>query len=271
MAAAFSAAGSPRFSRLDLAQTMALQAPVFTAVAAAVVVAAVASACLHRAATTTTRLIAVAAAVLAGVAWLLPAASTRPTLLPSSSSASSHSGVDAIVVLGGGSHFPPWTKVRCDLAFQQFQAMGRKPAILALSGGTFHAPSELTEDGHVVTEAARTARYLTEELGVPAAQIVTETASFDTIGNAFFARTMHTDVRGWRSLLIITSEFHMPRSEAIFRTVFGLSLTDSNTHSEVGGPTGGGGGQPYHLQFLSASDDGVAEASALASRRSKED
>jgi hypothetical protein len=97
---------------------------------------------------------------------------------------------------------------------------------------------------------------MTEELGVPASKLFMESASFDTIGNAFFARTMHTDVRGWRNLLVITSEFHMPRTEAIFRTVFSLKVSSEDLQ--------------YQIQFLPASDDGVAESSALSARRAKE-
>ena len=54
-------------------------------------------------------------------------------------------------------------------------------------------------------------------------RILAETCSYDTIGNAFFARTVHTDPRGLRRLLIVNSKFHMPRTEAIFRWVFGAA------------------------------------------------
>ena len=55
-----------------------------------------------------------------------------------------------------------------------------------------------------------------------------ENWSLDTIANAFFLRTIHTDPAGWtrleevledvyRRLLVINNEFHMPRTEEIFK------------------------------------------------------
>ncbi len=56
--------------------------------------------------------------------------------------------------------------------------------------------------------------------GVNDNQILKEVASYDTIGNAYFAATIHAIPAMWRSLGIVTSAFHMPRSRAIFETVF---------------------------------------------------
>ena len=59
--------------------------------------------------------------------------------------------------------------------------------------------------------------------GLDAKDILTEIASYDTIGNAFFARLIHTEFGGWRRLTVVNSAFHMARTEAIFRWVFGLA------------------------------------------------
>ena len=56
--------------------------------------------------------------------------------------------------------------------------------------------------------------------GVKDNQILKEVASYDTIGNAYFAATIHAIPATWRSLGIVTSAFHMPRSRTIFETVF---------------------------------------------------
>jgi uncharacterized SAM-binding protein YcdF (DUF218 family) len=48
---------------------------------------------------------------------------------------------------------------------------------------------------------------------VPLAALTTETASFDTIGAAFFARVSHCDVRRWRRLLVLTSAYHAARTK----------------------------------------------------------
>jgi hypothetical protein len=38
-------------------------------------------------------------------------------------------------------------------------------------------------------------------------------SAWDTIGNAWFTRIMHTDITGVRNLLVVTSDFHLPRSQ----------------------------------------------------------
>jgi hypothetical protein len=146
---------------------------------------------------------------------------------------------DAVVIPGGGvteqGELPPWVERRFDLA------LNLQPAgpFLALSGGTFHKPSPLDASGRTIFEAYAGASYLLDA-GVDSNRIVTEISSYDTIGNAFFTRVQHTDVRGWRRLLIVTSEFHMPRTEAIFRWIFSLL------------PEAG-----YELTFAASADDGM--------------
>lgn len=49
----------------------------------------------------------------------------------------------------------------------------------------------------LVFESASTAAFLIDHERIPAWDIVMETTSYDTIGNAYFARTSHTEVRGW--------------------------------------------------------------------------
>jgi len=73
-------------------------------------------------------------------------------------------------------------------------------------------------------------------------------------GNAFFARTDHCDLAGWKKLLVITSEFHAARTEAIFDWIFGAS------------PKRG-----YELGYLDTPDDGLApeEVAARAEREAK--
>ena len=129
---------------------------------------------------------------------------------------------DAVIVPGGGvragGELPPWVKIRFDRAIER---SGEAP-IVCLSAGTGHRPNPLDQTGRAIFEAVAGAQFLVRN-GVPVRRIFIEVASWDTIGNAYFARTMHTDPSGWRRLLVITSEHHMPRTEAIFRWVFGLA------------------------------------------------
>jgi uncharacterized SAM-binding protein YcdF (DUF218 family) len=150
-------------------------------------------------------------------------------------------GFDAIIIPGGGvladGSLPEWIQPR----FQRAVEMQADGPFLALSGGTHHKPSPLDAAGRPIFEAYAGARFLLER-GVPAERIFTEISSYDTIGNAFFARAQHCDVRQWRRLLIVNGEFHMPRTEAIFRWVFGLAPVVD-----------------YQLQFETTPDSGMPE------------
>ncbi len=158
---------------------------------------------------------------------------------------------DAVIVPGGGVRadgtIPAWVENRFDIAQERCGGA----AILCLSSGTVHKPPPLDRTGRPVLEAEAGARYLLAH-GIPAARIYTETASLDTIGNAFFARAMHTDVRRWLRLLIVNSDFHMPRTQAIFRWVFELAPQ-----------------QGYTLEFEAVPNIGM-EAADLAFRVARE-
>ncbi len=127
---------------------------------------------------------------------------------------------DAILIPGGGltgsGELTPFVCARLDRA-----ASHSARFYIPLSAGTPHHPLPLDARGYPIFEAIPAAQYL-HARGVAKEQILTEMCSYDTIGNAFFARTVHADVRGLRRLLVVNSEFHMPRTEAIFRWVFGL-------------------------------------------------
>ncbi|MCC6616621.1 MAG: YdcF family protein [Anaerolineae bacterium] len=129
---------------------------------------------------------------------------------------------DAVLVPGGGlladGTPPPWVIARLELA----RARAGEAFIITLSAGTTHKPPPLDARGFPRFESVESARYLAAQ-GVAPERILTETASYDTIGNAYFARVIHTEPRGWRRLLVITSEFHMARTRAIFEWVYGLA------------------------------------------------
>ena len=171
---------------------------------------------------------------------------------------------DAVLVLGGGltpvGGLPPWVERRLDLAAALRAAAPRPPPLVLLGAGTPHKPPppcEITK--RPLTEATAGARHLIKQ-GVPAAAILKETQSFDTVGNALFGLTTHAAPRGWGSLAVVTSAFHMVRARALFGAVFGLAS-----------PAFRPGLSPYALAYYAASDDGVASAEALAARREREE
>ena len=158
---------------------------------------------------------------------------------------------DAIIVPGGGVRdggiLPPWVVNRFDRALE----LHNSEPIVCLSGGTVHRPPPLDPEGRPIFEAVAGARYLMSR-GVDPKLIYTETSSYDTIGNALFARLLHADPRQWKRLLIITSEFHLDRTRQIFRWIFSLT------------PDRG-----YELQFDSVHNTGMPDAD-LTFRQARE-
>lgn len=144
---------------------------------------------------------------------------------------------DAVLVLGGGVRedgtIPSWAKCRFDVA----SAVPGEPLLIALSAGTAHRPPPRTPNGHLQFESAAGAHYLVAN-GVSPDRVLIETCSWDTVGNAYYARTVHTDPGQLRKLLIVTSDWHMPRTRFLFEWIYGLT------------PFSPG----YELEFLDAHD-----------------
>jgi hypothetical protein len=160
------------------------------------------------------------------------------------------SAYDAIVIPGGGVRddgvLPAWVIARFDRAIE----LAADAWLMPLSAGTPYRPPPLDERGFPIFEARAGAEYL-ESRGVDPRRILIEESSYDTIGNAYFSRVVHIVPRGFRRVLVITSAFHMPRTEAVFRWVYSL---DSGCCS---------------VDFESVPDVGI-DAGALAARIAKE-
>lgn len=78
--------------------------------------------------------------------------------------------------------------------------------ILCLSAGTPHLPQLMdAKHGLPIWEATASASYLALNHNMTR-NVFVETASYDTIGNAFYARATHTDIVHWNKLLIVTNE-----------------------------------------------------------------
>ena len=159
---------------------------------------------------------------------------------------------DAILILGGGvregGELPYWVKKRLDCAVSLYQG----EYLLTLSAGTTHKPPPLDNFGFPIFESVAAANYLQSQ-GINPQKILTETSSYDTIGNAYFSRMIHVEPREFRKLLIITSAFHLTRTKNIFRWVYGL-----NSRLKA-----------YDLKFLAVDDLGISEQ-ALQQRKEKE-
>jgi hypothetical protein len=159
---------------------------------------------------------------------------------------------DAILIPGGGVRdnavLPPWVAARFDRAL----AIPGEPLLIALSAGTPHRPPPLDPRGFPISEARAGADYLRAR-GVDPGRILLEESSYDTVGNAYFSRVIHAIPRAFRRILVITSAFHMPRTEAAFRWVYSLDAP----------------GSPCSLDFDAVPDTGIDPAT-LAARVARE-
>ena len=126
------------------------------------------------------------------------------------------SQVDAVLIPGGGllpsGEVVPWVQARLERAI----ALTPPPTyFLPLSAGTTHKAPPLDAEGFPIWESVAAGRYLMAR-GIASYRILPETISLDTIGNAYFARIQHLEPLQLRRLHVITSEFHLPRTIAIF-------------------------------------------------------
>lgn len=70
------------------------------------------------------------------------------------------------------------------------------------------------------TEAAEMKRMLVA-LGVPAERILTEERSRDTIGNAYFSKVEILQPNGWKKIMVVCADFHLPRVKFLFEKILG--------------------------------------------------
>lgn len=64
--------------------------------------------------------------------------------------------------------------------------------------------------------------------------IITEINSRDTVGDAFFTKINHAIPRSWRHLCIVTSDYHVKRTEKIFKFIYGPSYCIEVYGAQVG-------------------------------------
>lgn len=140
-----------------------------------------------------------------------------------------YNNIDTIFVLAGGfdknNSIHEWVIRRLNLAYDIYN-FNKNIKIICLGGGTYHKPPVMNDQGYVIHESTACAEYLIN-LGVPSNNIYKEWGSYDTIANGFFAYTNYILPMNCKNILIITSDFHMPRSKFIFNWIV-KKLNDNN-------------------------------------------
>ena len=161
--------------------------------------------------------------------------------------------VDVIFVLAGGvdanGYIHEWVRRRLDVAIQIY--CQKKCYIVCLGGGTYHKPPSLNHAGFVIHESTACCKYLIDA-GIPYNKIYKEWSSYDTIANGFFSLVNYSTPRKWSNIVVITSQFHMPRAKAIFEWIYSLE-----PHYQ------------YNLRFIEASDKGL-DPDIINARRKRE-
>jgi hypothetical protein len=164
------------------------------------------------------------------------------------------SSMDACVVLGGGlgpdGSLPPWVLSRIDTAARLATTALRDTTPVLCSGSwTPHKPAVVLPNGHALAESTSMAEVLLTQHGLSAQRILKESASADTVGNAYFTLTAHALPAQWKQVVVVTSSFHLQRTVGAFDWVFGLA-----------------GLQPV---YIASPDDGLS-AAQLSARAAKE-
>lgn len=114
---------------------------------------------------------------------------------------------DAIIVLGAGitpkGNLSRVAKSRMDMAVELYME-GVAPRIIVTGR----------------KESAVMKRYAVRK-GVSPAHVLLEARALDTIGNAFFTRKLFLQPNRWRSVIVVTSLFHLYRAKLVFQKVLG--------------------------------------------------
>jgi len=163
--------------------------------------------------------------------------------------------LDLIIVLAGGlneeGNLHEWVIRRLDRAIELHKL--HDCPILCSGGGTYHKPPFINEKGFVVHESTECVNYMCQQ-GINKNNIYREWSSYDTIANAFFSLTTHVLFYDYKTIGIITSEFHISRSQEIFNWIFGFKNCEQ---------------QKYQLIFFPVTDLGLDE-NMLSHRRERE-
>jgi uncharacterized SAM-binding protein YcdF (DUF218 family) len=125
---------------------------------------------------------------------------------------------DTAIVLGGGRDSSETLNLRTVSRLRKAIELFRADLFrsIILSGGiSFSAPT-----GTIRSEASLMRDWLLNE-GIPDSVMHLEESSTDTLGNAYFSKEQLLIPNVWRSIVVVTSAFHVERCKYLFQKVLG--------------------------------------------------
>lgn len=121
----------------------------------------------------------------------------------------------------------PWVVARVERALEVFEA-GVAARVIFTGRTGVYGPAQ-----PAVTEAAAMAAYA-KQCGLPAEAVLLEEHARDTLGNAYFVRRDLLQPNDWRSIRVVTNDFHLSRAAWVFRKVLGPRYDFSFTSAPSG-------------------------------------
>jgi uncharacterized SAM-binding protein YcdF (DUF218 family) len=91
--------------------------------------------------------------------------------------------------------------------------LGLSP-VLVTCGWNYRPDSQIC-----IADAMKT--YAVEKLNIRSDAIITETNSRDTVGDAIFTKRNFAIPRNWTRILVVTSAYHVSRTQTIFEFIYG--------------------------------------------------
>lgn len=129
---------------------------------------------------------------------------------------------DVIVVLARGINLdgslPSDPKRRVEKGVELYKK-GLANKIIMSGSWTFRM-----EESPARTEAEAMKAYAIE-LGVAPDDVLREEKSKDTMGNAYFVKTLYLKDRNWKKVIVVTGEDHLERSKYLFDRILGDGYT----------------------------------------------
>lgn len=128
---------------------------------------------------------------------------------------------DVIVVLAGGVNndgtLPPNAKLRVKKGVELYN-QGKAPKIIM--SGAYGFWFDWLKKVPPIYESEAMKTYALS-LGVPKEDIFIEVESKDTFGNAYFVKVSFLEKYNWENIVVVTSDYHLPRAKIIFNIILG--------------------------------------------------